>query len=152
MVADSFGRADEGVHNTHRAVAVWTVGREGGVEATAPQAATTSSAIVRSGTRHPPPVTALPTLRCRPLLLSGIPVFREILDFARVTPTARFQEKPPLFTWAILRSRVGRNRRAAASGAPDSQGRCARPVNGARAEGAPRLTAQTGAALGALRR
>ena len=65
------------------------------------------------GTRHPPPVTALPTLRCRPLLLSGIPVFREILDFARVTPTARFQEKPPLFTWAILRSRVGRNRRAA---------------------------------------
>ena len=47
--------------------------------------------------RHPPPVVILPTLRCRPLFVRGIPVALEILDFARLIPAARFHEKPPLF-------------------------------------------------------
>jgi len=53
--------------------------------------------VVRIITRHPPLVTILPTLRCRPLLVSGIPVVRDIFDFAFVTPIARFHENPPLF-------------------------------------------------------
>jgi hypothetical protein len=53
---------------------------------------------VTSEMRHPPPVTIRPILRCRPLLVSGIPILLEILDFAAEIPTARFQEKPPLFT------------------------------------------------------
>lgn len=57
-----------------------------------------AAASIRIGSRQPPPVTILPTLRCRPLFVSGIPVALEILDLARVTPIARFQENPPLFT------------------------------------------------------
>jgi hypothetical protein len=34
----------------------------------------------------------LPSLRCRPERVNGIPVAREILRFARVTPSARFHE------------------------------------------------------------
>jgi len=48
-------------------------------------------------TKHPPPVTALPIFRCRPLLVSGIPVARDMLDLALVIPTSRFHENPPLF-------------------------------------------------------
>ena len=59
--------------------------------------AETASPSTSIGTRHPPPVMALPTFRWRPLLVSGIPVDLEILDFARVTPVARFHENPPLF-------------------------------------------------------
>jgi len=55
------------------------------------------AAPARIITRHPPPVTIFPTLRCRPLLVQGIPVARDIRDFARVIPVARFHEKPPLF-------------------------------------------------------
>jgi hypothetical protein len=62
-------------------------------------------AIISKGTRpaimiitkHPAPVTALPIFRCRPLLVSGIPIDRESLDFAAEMPTARFHENPPLF-------------------------------------------------------
>jgi len=38
-----------------------------------------------------------PILRCRPDLVKGTPIFREILDFAAEMPTALFHEKPPLF-------------------------------------------------------
>jgi hypothetical protein len=31
-------------------------------------------------------------------LVSGTPIAREMLDFTRVTPIARFHENPPLFT------------------------------------------------------
>ena len=53
--------------------------------------------IATIGNKHPPPVTIFPIFRCLPLLVKGIPVFREIFCFTRVTPTARFQEKPPRF-------------------------------------------------------
>jgi hypothetical protein len=46
------------------------------------------------GIRHP---AAAPALRCLPDLVIGIPILREILCFALVTPSARFHEKPPLF-------------------------------------------------------
>ncbi len=46
-------------------------------------------------TRHPPPVTILPIFRCRPLLVNGIPIEREILDLAAEIPTNLFHEKPP---------------------------------------------------------
>lgn len=49
----------------------------------------------QNGIRHPPPVTILPTLRCLPDFVRGIPVALEIRDFAALTPKARFQEKPP---------------------------------------------------------
>jgi hypothetical protein len=38
-----------------------------------------------------------PTLRCRPDFVQGMPVARDTLRLALVTPTARFQLKPPLF-------------------------------------------------------
>jgi hypothetical protein len=42
------------------------------------------------------PVSA-PILRCRPVLVKGMPIFRLSLAFADEMPKARFQEKPPLF-------------------------------------------------------
>ena len=48
-------------------------------------------------TRQPPPVTILPIFLSRPLLVSGMPMVREILDFAAEIPKNRFQEKPPKF-------------------------------------------------------
>jgi len=41
------------------------------------------------GTQHP---AARPTLRCRPDLVSGIPVFRDIFPFIPEMPVARFHE------------------------------------------------------------
>ena len=51
----------------------------------------------RIGIKHPPPVIIFPTLRCRPDVVSGMPVARDIFDFIRVTPVARLHEKPPKF-------------------------------------------------------
>lgn len=53
-------------------------------------------------TRHPPPVTILPIFRCRPLLVSGMPMAREILDLAAEIPTNLFHEKPPRFMSIFL--------------------------------------------------
>jgi len=47
--------------------------------------------------RHPPPVIIRPILRSRPLLVSGMPIDLEILDFAAEIPTNRFHENPPKF-------------------------------------------------------
>lgn len=47
-----------------------------------------------------------PSLRCRPDLVHGIPVARDNLRLAFVTPRNRFQLKPPLFTARLcLRNR-----------------------------------------------
>jgi hypothetical protein len=43
-----------------------------------------------------PFVNNAPNFLCLPLLVKGIPVFRDILCFARVIPRNRFQENPPL--------------------------------------------------------
>jgi len=51
----------------------------------------------REGYRAAPPVTILPTLRCRPPLVSGMPMDLDILDFAAVIPRSLFHENPPLF-------------------------------------------------------
>ncbi len=49
-------------------------------------------------TGHPQPfVSEAPIFLCRPLLERGMPVVREIVCLARVMPTSRFHEKPPLF-------------------------------------------------------
>ncbi|SPF54019.1 hypothetical protein SBF1_7260001 [Candidatus Desulfosporosinus infrequens] len=62
--------------------------------------ANTITAIMESmGIKHP---TAAPALRCLPDLVMGIPVLREILCFALVTPSARFHEKPPLLVIEFL--------------------------------------------------
>jgi hypothetical protein len=41
--------------------------------------------------------TILPIFCCLPLLVNGIPIFREMFDFAVDIPVALFQENPPLF-------------------------------------------------------
>jgi hypothetical protein len=41
--------------------------------------------------------TILPIFCCLPLLVNGIPIFREMFDFALDIPVALFQENPPLF-------------------------------------------------------
>lgn len=43
---------------------------------------------------------AAPTFRCRPDLVSGIPIFLDNLDFAAEIPSSRFHENPPLFILA----------------------------------------------------
>jgi len=52
--------------------------------------------------RQPPPVTMRPILRSRPLLVSGMPMDLEILDFAAEIPTNLFHENPPKFILFIL--------------------------------------------------
>jgi hypothetical protein len=49
---------------------------------------------------------ALPSFRCRPDRVNGIPIDREICCFARVIPIARFHEKPPLFGIPVLLRRA----------------------------------------------
>jgi hypothetical protein len=49
---------------------------------------------INIGIRH---TIAAPTFRWRPDLVSGIPILREKLCLALVTPSALFHEKPPLF-------------------------------------------------------
>jgi len=51
--------------------------------------------------RHPPPVTILPIFLCLPLLVRGIPIERDIFDFAEEIPINRFHEKPPLFIFVF---------------------------------------------------
>lgn len=47
------------------------------------------------GRQHP---NAEPIFRCRPCLVRGIPILREILAFAEDTPNARFHENEnPIF-------------------------------------------------------
>ena len=38
-----------------------------------------------------------PSFLCRPDLVKGMPMLRDILAFSAETPKNRFQEKPPLF-------------------------------------------------------
>lgn len=51
-----------------------------------------------SWSRHPPPVTARPIFRSRPLLVNGTPTFFDARAFAPEIPVRRFQEKPPRLT------------------------------------------------------
>ncbi len=53
-------------------------------------------------TRQPPPVIMRPIFCCRPLLVRGIPIDLEILDFAAEIPTNRFHENPPKFILLAL--------------------------------------------------
>ena len=46
---------------------------------------------------QPPPVIIFPIFLSRPLLVSGMPMDREILDLAAEIPKNLFQEKPPRF-------------------------------------------------------
>jgi hypothetical protein len=55
-----------------------------------------------SGTRHPPPVTIFPILRCLPLFVRGIPVVRDIFVFIFVTPKRRLIDNPPLFILCLF--------------------------------------------------
>ena len=57
---------------------------------------------IRITTMQPPPVTILPIFLCLPLLVNGIPMDREILDFVLEIPINRFHENPPLFIFTIL--------------------------------------------------
>jgi len=45
---------------------------------------------------------AAPILRCRPVLVKGMPICRLILALAWEIPRNLFQEKPPLFIIARL--------------------------------------------------
>jgi len=53
-------------------------------------------------TRQPPPVTILPIFLSRPLLVSGMPIEREILDLTAEIPKNLFQENPPRFILFLL--------------------------------------------------
>jgi hypothetical protein len=64
--------------------------------------ATKIDIIIKNGMQQHPPVAILPTLRCLPDFVRGIPVDLDIFDFARVIPVARFQEKPPWFAMLYL--------------------------------------------------
>jgi len=50
---------------------------------------------------------AAPILRCRPVLVKGMPIFRLILALAWEIPRNRFQEKPPLFMIASFLPKFG---------------------------------------------
>ena len=51
--------------------------------------------------RQPPPVTILPIFLSRPLLVSGMPIEREILDLAAEIPKNHFHENPPRFIFSF---------------------------------------------------
>jgi len=66
---------------------------------------------INIGNKHPP--IAAPNLRCLPLRVVGIPVFRAILRFARVIPVACLHEKDkpgmPVFVPFFLRLAIARH-------------------------------------------
>jgi hypothetical protein len=59
------------------------------------KATATATTAARISVEHP---AAAPSFRCLPDLVSGMPIFLDILDFAADMPVSLFHEKPPLFT------------------------------------------------------
>jgi hypothetical protein len=58
--------------------------------------------VINTNTPKHPFVTILPTFWFRPLLVNGIPIFLETLDFTPEIPLNFFQENPPLFIVSIF--------------------------------------------------
>jgi hypothetical protein len=52
--------------------------------------------------KHPPQVTILPIFLSLPLLVSGMPMDREIRDLAAEIPKNLFHENPPRFILFLL--------------------------------------------------